>query len=286
MEEQILRFYLKVSSFLLIPIIYFLYFFFIKEINLKNEYIFVKKNDNYENIIKENIVDNKINQFIYKLSLKVFIYSNKNIHYGRFYFNKKNNFINFIKILTSPSKYYEKITVVEGSSKYQLNNILSKNFDVFEEIPYIEIIADSYLFSPGSSFKDFKKKLNERYLSIKQKYKNNKLLEKYSFDEIIIIGSLIEKEGLDYNDKRKIFSVIDNRLSINMKLQIDATVIYAITKGIKNLSRKLTYRDLEINSPYNTYKIYGLPPKPISYVSYKTIELIFENYKTDYLYYF
>ena len=77
-----------------------------------------------------------------------------------------------------------------------------------------------------------------------------------------------------------------NRLKLNMKLQIDATVIFSLTEGKNNLERKLTYADLKIDNPYNTYKNYGLPPGPISYVGYKTIELIFEDYKTDYLFYF
>ena len=102
----------------------------------------------------------------------------------------------------------------------------------------------------------------------------------------MIIGSLLEKEGLDYNDKKKIYSVIMNRLNKKMKLQIDATVIYSLTNGYGNLNRKLTYNDLKIEHDFNTYYTYGLPPEPISYVGYKTIELIFENYKTDYLFYF
>lgn len=77
-----------------------------------------------------------------------------------------------------------------------------------------------------------------------------------------------------------------NRLNNKIKLQIDATVIFSLTSDNNDLDRKLTYEDLQINHPYNTYYIYGLPPGPISYVGYKTIELIFEDYKTDYLFYF
>ena len=58
----------------------------------------------------------------------------------------------------------------------------------------------------------------------------------------MIIGSLIEKEGLDEEDKKKISSVIFNRLNKNMKLQIDATVLYAITNGKYNLNRKLLFK--------------------------------------------
>ena len=100
------------------------------------------------------------------------------------------------------------------------------------------------------------------------------------------IGSLLEKEGLGYKDKQQISSVIFNRLNANMKLQIDATVIYSITQGNYNFNRKLLISDLNIDHPYNTYKYYGLPPKPISYVGKKTLEIIFENNKTDFLFYF
>ena len=86
--------------------------------------------------------------------------------------------------------------------------------------------------------------------------------------------------------KKKIASVIFNRLNKKMKLQIDATVLFSITNGKYDLKRKLTYKDLKIDHPYNTYKHNGLPPKPISYVGRKTLDLIFENNKTDFLFYF
>ena len=117
-------------------------------------------------------------------------------------------------------------------------------------------------------------------------YKDNELLNKYTINEIMIIGSLVEKEGKTEEDKRLISSVIFNRLSKNLKLQIDATTIFSITKGRYKLERKLTYKDLKIKDKFNTYFIYGLPPEPICYVSRKTIEIVLENYKSSYLFYF
>ena len=102
----------------------------------------------------------------------------------------------------------------------------------------------------------------------------------------MIIGSLVEKEGKTEEDKRLISSVIFNRLSKNLKLQIDATTIFSITKGRYKLERKLTYKDLKIKDKFNTYFIYGLQPEPICYVSRKTIEIVLENYKSSYLFYF
>ena len=117
-------------------------------------------------------------------------------------------------------------------------------------------------------------------------HQNHPLLKEFNINEIMIIGSLIEKEGLDKLDKRNIASVIFNRLKNKMKLQIDASVIYSLTNGNYNLNRKLLISDLKFNHPYNTYIIRGLPPKPISYVGKKTLDIIFENNETDFLFYF
>ena len=103
------------------------------------------------------------------------------------------------------------------------------------KLGYDKIIADTYILSEGTSFLTFKKQLDKRFLLIKNKFKEHPLLEKYSFNEILVIGSLLEKEGINYDDKRKIYSVIMNRLKLNMKLQIDATVIFSLTNGGKEI---------------------------------------------------
>ena len=87
------------------------------------------------------------------------------------------------------------------------------------------------------------------------KYNDNRIIKKYSIDEIMIIASLVEKEGKTEHDKRLISSVILNRLDKNLKLEIDATTIFSITKGKYKLNRKLTYKDLKIKDKYNTYFI-------------------------------
>ena len=286
MGVQILRFYLKVFSLFLIFVGYFFYIFLVKEINLKKDYVLIKKNENYKNIIDNNLLDNQINLFFFKLTLRTFLIIDNNIHYGKFKLKNKPTFYQILKTINKPSNFYNKITIVEGSSQKNLNNILSENFNNYFDLQYNKIIADTYFFSKGISFLQFKKQLDERFLNLKKKFKEHPLSKKYSFDEILIIGSLLEKEGLNNDDKRKIYSVIMNRLKINMKLQIDATVIFSLTKGDNPLKRKLNYNDLKIKDPYNTYFYHGLPPSPISYVGYKTIEIIYEDYKTDYLFYF
>ena len=289
MEEQILRYYLKIFSslFLLLLVCYIFYILYLKLINIEKEKIIIEKGENLENIILNNFTDiNSLNVLIYKSSIKLYNIFIKHIHYGEFHINNKKNFINFLSTISKPSNIINKISIIEGWSMHELNNELKKNFLNYDKLNYKDIIADTYYIETKEDFSKFKKKLFEFKNELFLQYQNNPLFIKYSIDEIMIIGSLIEKEGYDYDDKKIISSVIFNRLDKKMKLEIDATVIYAITKGQYVLQRKLNYNDLKFKDPFNTYVINGLPPKPISYVGRKTIELIMENYKTNYLFYF
>jgi UPF0755 protein len=97
---------------------------------------------------------------------------------------------------------------------------------------------------------------------------------------LIVAASLVESEAKVKEDRPLIASVIANRLQKGMKLQIDATVLYAI--GHKD---KVLYSDLEVDSPYNTYKIDGLPPTPISAAGKASLEAMLHPADTTYLYY-
>jgi UPF0755 protein len=99
--------------------------------------------------------------------------------------------------------------------------------------------------------------------------------------EALIIASLIEREAGTDQDRPLISSVIHNRLAIPMRLQIDATVIYALgtNPGI------VTGSDLEVESPYNTYRNDGLPPTPIGTVSDASLVAAVFPADTEFLFY-
>jgi UPF0755 protein len=99
--------------------------------------------------------------------------------------------------------------------------------------------------------------------------------------EAIILASLVEKEAkIDY-ERPIIAQVLLKRLRIGMKLQCDATVQYLLDKP----KEVLTYEDLKIQSPYNTYIYYGLPPGAISNPGLSSINAVINPSNTDYLYY-
>ena len=99
--------------------------------------------------------------------------------------------------------------------------------------------------------------------------------------EIVIVASLIEREARVDEDRRKISSVIYNRIEQGMRLQIDATVQYALPEH----KARLTYADYEYPSPYNTYLNDGLPPTPIASPGLASIEAALRPAKTNYLFY-
>jgi uncharacterized YceG family protein len=99
--------------------------------------------------------------------------------------------------------------------------------------------------------------------------------------EIVIIASLIEKEVNIPEERSLVAAVIYNRLEQDMTLGIDATVRYALDKW----TEKLTSEDLDIDSPYNTRVVKGLPPTPIASPGVAALEAALEPADVDYLYY-
>jgi UPF0755 protein len=98
------------------------------------------------------------------------------------------------------------------------------------------------------------------------------------------VASLVEKESAAEEERPVIAGVIENRLRKGMPLQIDATVVYAWRLRGENLTRVL-HRHLEVDSPYNTYKIKGLPPGPICVPSKESWEAALKPEETPFLFY-
>ena len=99
--------------------------------------------------------------------------------------------------------------------------------------------------------------------------------------DVVTIASLIEREARAAGDRARIAAVIWNRLRLGMKLQIDATVLYALGRH----KDALTYHDLKVRSPYNTYLHFGLPPTPIDNPGLASLTAAANPVHATYLYY-
>lgn len=97
----------------------------------------------------------------------------------------------------------------------------------------------------------------------------------------VTVASLVEREAKIDSDRPLIAGVIYNRLRINMPLQVDATIEYALPQH----KTELSFGDLKMESPYNSYLHAGLPPTPIANPGHASLEAAFHPAPTDALYY-
>lgn len=144
------------------------------------------------------------------------------------------------------------------------------------------LFPDTYFFSKKDNAKSIIKKMHARFVSklgpeILLRLKEQNI----SLHEALTLASIIEKETGDEQERPLIASVYQNRLRLGMRLQADPTVIY----GIKDYDGKIRKIDLRTYHPYNTYKIQGLPPGPISSVGLASIRAVLWPATTDYLYF-
>lgn len=98
---------------------------------------------------------------------------------------------------------------------------------------------------------------------------------------LLTFSSLLEKEATQKADRKKIASVFYNRMKVDMPLQTDPTVLYALGEH----KDKVLLKDLEVQNPYNTYQNKGLPPGPIANAGASSIEAVVSPDETDYIYF-
>ncbi|SER73277.1 UPF0755 protein [Gracilibacillus ureilyticus] len=105
--------------------------------------------------------------------------------------------------------------------------------------------------------------------------------DQFTIHDIVTFASLVEEEAPSIEDRKRISGVFYNRMDQGMMLQTDPTVIYAHGEHIS----RLTYADYEIESPYNTYHVMGLPVGPIANFGESSLQAVLEPEQSNYLYF-
>jgi len=186
------------------------------------------------------------------------------------------------------------VTIIEGLRKEEIAQIISKNLGI-PEVEFLKYGKEGYLFpdtylipreaTAESVVQMLENNFENKFDSIlRQKAKTKGL----SSNGAIILASLVEREARLGEDRPLVASVILNRLNAGMKLDIDATVQYALGYQPEEKTwwkKNLTQEDLKIDSPYNTYTNAGLPPGPISNPGLASIKAVVDAPETDYLFY-
>ena len=265
MEEQIQHYCFHLIKkklfifFIFLLFLLFILFSFLFKASINIEKIIEIEKGTSLNKISSLILYDKsfFDKKLFKIYLQIYDLFIDNINYGEFKLNKNSSLIDIVEIISKPSNVFYKFTVIDGWQDYQLNNYIMSNFGTSRKIDYQDILADTYKYQSTDTLDTIIRLMHKNKNQLFNNYDNNKLLNEYSINDIMTIASLVEREGINDNDKRLISSVIFNRLNKNMKLQIDASTIFSITRGKFKFARKLKHNDLRINDIYNTYFING-----------------------------
>lgn len=226
---------------------------------------------------------------------------------GTYSFNKSMNNDQIIDMLAEGKMVKDgiKVTIPEGATSFEiadtlLQKRLIKSKDEFlkevsnankyyDKHPYLKeanvkslegfLYPETYFIKKNSSVEDI---CNRLLTEFDKNFKNQDFkYDPKDLNKIVILASIVEKEAAGNGNMDKIASVFYNRLKINMPLQSDATIQYALPERKKIVS----YDDLKVNSLYNTYKHKGLPPSAISNPSIDAMKAAISPAKTDYLFF-
>ena len=282
------------NIFLLFFFLIFLLFFDLIFTKYKYTHtFFVERNQTLNqittNLYKENIIDNK---FFFKFLIFSSL-SQKVLKAGEYEFYN-NNIFEIIRKIRVGDVYQRRITVPEGLTSNEIIDIIKKTEGiVLNQEGFKEIVEEGTLF-PSTYFYVYGTNSNIIINNMKKRMQStlveawqtrDKDLDLNNYNDVLILASIIEKETSLNSEKSKIAQVFLNRLRINMKLQSDPTVIYGIESELGIKKKELTRNDLQHESSFNTYLIYGLPEGPICNPGKESITAVTNPSKGDLLFF-
>ena len=213
----------------------------------------------------------------------------RHIHAGTYHLSPRMSTWRIIRTLgTPPPSIQIRVVIPEGYTLKEISKVLEKKgvisaedfvdiaesrfprhlrnkYEFLKNLPTTSIegylFPDTYLMASGSDPALILDMMLARFQEVAVPLLSRKTIKsRYGVHELMTLASIIEKEASDYGEKTLVSSVFHNRLRAGMMLASCPTVKYALGNPRKP---QLYFRDLEVESPYNTYKHTGLPPGPI-----------------------
>ena len=270
----------------------FIFYVFFYPMNKKKTVIELVKGDRLT-MVADRLYNAKIinSKFFFKLWMYL-SWNQNNLKVGE-YEIAENASLNDIKNTVTSGRMYNKfLTIPEGLTVRQIFEILNQYDDLSGKITVKvadgELLPQTYAYNKMVSKDDIILKMKQAMSDVidnewENRDENLPLKDK---KEAIILASMVEKETSIPEERAVVASVFYNRLARNMRLQSDPTVVYTLTKKYGNMrGRKLYKKDLEVVTPYNTYKIKGLPIGAIANPGIESIKAVLHPAKTNYFYF-
>lgn len=274
--------------------------------NNEMAYLYIPTNATYD-VVREQLeplVDN-IDNFDALASQKKYT---SNIKAGKYAIKKgmtNNDIINTLRVNNLPVKVsfnnQETIEKLAGRISTQIEADSLQLLEVMKDVKFLNdndfstktalgmYIPNSYEFFWNTSAEQFR----ERMLTEYKRFWNETRLAKaekigLTPEKVNIMASIVHKETAKVDERPRVAGVYMNRYKIGMLLQADPTVIFAVketTGNFDQIIKRVLYKDLEVDSPYNTYKYVGLPPGPIAMPDISAIDAVLNYEKHDYFYF-
>ena len=296
----------KLLSILLSVIVFYLFFIvLIKSTHFNGEQVYIQYNNEGLNQLADSLVAKKIiyEKTSFLLLAKVLNVEEK-IKAGRFLVKRKTSVLDIIRMLRNNRQATVKLVLNKVRTKGELAKLIAKAFDrdsaavmtflssndslqAFDTDTtqlFTLLIPNTYEYYWSSSMAQILSKLQKAQIYF---WSQNNRIQKaaskgMSQNQTYTLASIVEEETNFDSDKSLIASVYQNRLEKQMPLQACPTIKYAMQDfTITRIYEKY----LSNASPYNTYRIKGLPPGPICTPAAKTIDLVLDAPETDYIYF-
>lgn len=150
-------------------------------------------------------------------------------------------------------------------------------------------IPNKYQFFWNTSAEEFRQRMKTEY----ERFWSEERLKKaknigLTPNEVMVVASIVQKETAKVDERPKVAGVYMNRIQKGWRLEADPTVIYALKDQLQNFDtiiRRVLYKDLKIDSPYNTYLYRNLPPGPITMPDITSIDAVLDYEDHDYFYF-
>ena len=252
-----------------------------------------------ERLYQQKIIPSKFN-----FRVAAFLYgAEKRIKAARFYIKNDLSYLDLLdQLINGPADYIKRIKINNGQTIKWLGAKVKRDLSI-DSAAFVNLARDKefikslgldvptlegYLFS--KTYRIYEHSSPEEALTTFykafQKFFDDSLKQQaqkigFSIHQVLTLASIIKGETDNVEEMPRISGVYHNRLRIGMPLQADPTIQYLLPGGW----RRLTYQDLKINSPYNTYKYRGLPPTPINNPGKDAILAALYPEKNNYLYF-
>ena len=231
-----------------------------------------------------------------------------NVKGGKYAIKKgmnNNEIINTLRSANIPVRVsfnnQESLPALAGRISEQIEADSSDLLQAFDETDFLSgngfdqdtklgmYLPNTYEFFWNTSASSFRDRMLKEY----KRFWNDERIQKakelnLTPNKVIALAAIVQKETVKVDERPRVAGVYINRLRKGILLQADPTVIYAIKKETGNydtIIKRVLYRDLEMDSPYNTYKYAGIPPGPITMPDISSIEAVLNPEKHDYLFF-